>query len=66
MLITVGIVLFVVGFLWGRVEEWRRVLDYLHRHEEPEMPVWWLAAGIAADAHWGRKRPTTMTGERRE
>ncbi len=48
-------VAFLVGRYYGQVEEWERVLDYLHDHED-EKPVWWLAAGIAADEH--RRSPS--------
>lgn len=54
---VLGLAAFAVGFGWGRLEEWRRVLAYLHAYEDddPAKPLWWLAAGIAADVHWNRR-----------
>ena len=55
-LLVMEAVFVAVGFGWGRLEEWRRTLRYLHAYEDAgiEKPTWWLAAGIAADEHWKR------------
>lgn len=53
--VLVCVFAFLGGRYFGQTEEWERVLDYLHDHED-DKPVWWVTGGIAADEH--RKRPS--------